>query len=201
MHDVAEASKSKRGLEGKLAEVQVSYMVAEQQFKNPATRDSMVEEMLSNDPKMSMMNQEMMQLQYELNAQQGMTKGGHSKERDRLAAQIQAKQLAIAQYKDQIKKQFAGQENDQPNGWLQSLRKEFQIRAGVLQEQIAALDKTIQEKKTRLDAKAQLAVEFEVGQDELEQLQEIEREMSLTLEKMDVEAANVPSIRVIQWAM
>ena len=44
-----------------------------------------------------------------------------------------------------------------------ALRKEFQIRAGVLQQQIAALDKVDPEKTEKLTAKNQQSVELEVG--------------------------------------
>ena len=127
-------------------------------------------------------------------------RGGRSKEADRLAAQIQAKQQQIAQYKAQLKAQISGQEKGKPNQQLQSLRKEFQIRGGVLQSQAQALDKSIQEKKEQLDAKNQQSVELEVGQAELDQLQEIAGDMSLKLEQFDVEAVAPDRIRLIQKA-
>ena len=72
---------------------------------------------------------------------------------------------------------------------LQRIRKEFQIRAGVLQQQLAAVNKTIQENKEKLDAKNQQSVELEIGADELKQLQQIANDMSIKLESLDVEAS------------
>ena len=45
------------------------------------------------------MNQELMQLQYQLSSQTGVMKRGRSKEADRLQQQINAKQQQIAQYR------------------------------------------------------------------------------------------------------
>lgn len=201
MREVADAAKAKGDLEGKLAEVQTSYMVAEQQLKDPSAIDMMVDEMLSGDPNMEMMNQEMMMLQYALNQQEKTMKHGRSREGDRLRAQISAQQRAIAQYKQQMKQGIAGQEKSKPNQQLQLLRKEFGIRAGVLQQQIAALDKAMQEKREKLTAKNQQSVELQVGAAELDQLQEIAADMNMKLEQLDVEGVAPARIRRIQRAI
>jgi succinoglycan biosynthesis transport protein ExoP len=200
MRELTDAAKAKADIEGKMAEVQTDYMVAEAQLKDPAAIDMMVDEMMSSDPNMSMMNQELMALNYSLNSQQDTMKRGKSKEADRLRGQINAKNQQIAQYKAQMKQQMSGEASGKPNPQLQSLRKEFQIRAGVLQSQAAALDKIITEKKERLDAKSQASVELEVGAAELEQLQQIAADMNLRLEEFDVEAVAPDRIRSIQKA-
>jgi capsular exopolysaccharide synthesis family protein len=201
MREVAEAAKTRGELEGKLAEVQTSYMVAEQQMKDPMAIDMMVEEMMSGDPNMDMMNQEVMMLQYQLNQQQSTMKYGGSKEADRLQAQINAKQRAIAQYKEQMKRSIAGQEKSKPNQQLQFLRKEFQIRAGMFQQQIANIEKSITEKRELLDKKSQQSVELQVGEAELEQLREIAADMNLKLEQFDIENVAPDRIRRIQKAI
>lgn len=200
VREISDAIKAKGDLEGKLAEMQTNYLVGEQQMKDPAMLEMMVSEMLEDDPNMSMMNQELMQLEYMRSAQTGVMKGGRSKEADRLGAQIRAKQQQIAQYKAQMKASITGQEQGKPNQQLQSFRKEFQIRAGYLQAQIQNIDKTIQERKEQLDAKNQQSVELEVGQAELDQLQEIAGDMSLKLERFDIEAVAPKRIRKIQNA-
>ncbi|MEX2112928.1 MAG: polysaccharide biosynthesis tyrosine autokinase [Pirellulales bacterium] len=200
MRELGEAAKSKGELEGKLAEVQTNYLVIEQQLKDPSAIDAMVDEMLAEDPNMSMMNQELMELQYHLSSQTGTMKRGRSKEADRLQQQINAKQQQIAQYRATMKGQMSGQEKSKPNQQLLSVRKEFQIRAGVLQQQLAALTKTMTEKSEKLNEKSRKSVELEVGQAELEQLQEIAGDMSIKLEQYDVEAVAPARIRRIQKA-
>jgi len=199
MRELAEEQKSKGTLTAQLGEVQTNYMVLEGQLKDPNAIDAMVDEQLAGDPNMSMMNNELMSLQYQLNAQSGIMKH-RSKEGERIQQLINAKQQQISQYRAQLKSQLKGDEKSKPNTALQRIRKEFQIRAGVLQQQLAGFNKSIQEKKEELDRKNQRSVELEVGSNELEQLQEIANDMSIKHEMMDVEAVAPNRIRKIQDA-
>ncbi len=201
MRELGEAAKSKSAMESELAAVQTNYLVLEQQLKDPASIDLMIEEQLASDPNMSMMSSELANLQYQLSSQSGVMKRGRSKEADRLQQQINAKQQQMAQYKAQLKQQVAGQEKSKPNQQLLSVRKEFQIRAGVLQQQLAALNKMIQEKTESLTLKNQKSVELEVGRAEVEQLQQIASDMSIKLEQFDVEEVAPDRIRRIQKAI
>ena len=47
MREIADAAKAKGEIEGKMAELQTTYMVGEQQLKDPAALDMMVDEMLA----------------------------------------------------------------------------------------------------------------------------------------------------------
>ncbi len=174
-------------------------MVLEQQLKDPNAIDAMVDAQLASDPNMNMMNQELMGLQYQANTQGGIMKH-RSKEADRLQQLISAKQQQISQYRAQLKAQMSGEEKSKPNTDLQRVRKEFQIRAGMLQQQLAALNKSVQEKKEELDKKSVRSVELEVGANELAQLQEIANDMSIKLEQFDVEAVAPNRIRPMQEA-
>ena len=219
MRELAEAAKSRAELERKLADVQMEFLVLEQRLKDPSSIDALVDQQLANDPNMSMMNQELMELQFRLNAQTGEMKRGRSKEAERLQQQINAKQQQIVQYKTQLKLQLQSADkgnlkrdfekypiprprvpHDDADQW-QHLRKEFQIRSGLLQQQIAALNNTIEEKIESLTAKNQISVELEIGAAELKQLQYVARQMSIKLEMMDIDSVAPPRVRVIQWAM
>jgi len=199
MRELAEAQKSRGDLQGKLADMQTNFMVLEQQLKDPNAIDQMVDVQLASDPNMNMMNQELMGLQYQASAQGGITKY-RSKESDRLQQLINAKQQQIAQYRAQLKSQMMGESKSKPNTDLQRIRKEFQIRAGSFQQQLAAVEKSIQEKREELDKKSRRSVELEVGANELAQLQEIANDMSIKLEQFDVEAVAPNRIRPIQAA-
>lgn len=199
MRELSEAQKSQSALASKLAEIQTTYLVLEQQLKDPNAIDAMVDVQLASDPNMSMMNQELTGLQYQASAQGGITKY-RSKEGDRLQRLINAKQQQISQYRAQLKAQMMGAEKSKPNTDLQRVRKEFQIRAGVIQQQLTALNKSTQEKKEELDKKSQRSVELEVGANELAQLQEIANDMSIKLEQFDVEAVAPNRIRQMQEA-
>ena len=199
MRDLSEAQKAKSSLESQVAEIQTNFMVLEQQLKDPNAIDAMVDMQLSSDPNMSMMNQELMGLQYQANAQGGIMKH-RSKEGDRLQQLISAKQQQISQYRAQLKSQMMGEQKSKPNTDLQRVRKEFQIRAGMLQQQLAALDKSVTGMREELEKKSRRSVELEVGSNELAQLQEIANDMSIKLEQFDVEAVAPNRIRQMQEA-
>lgn len=228
--ELAEVTKAKAALKGQLAELQANFMLLDQQFKDPRTMDAQIDEQLADDPNMNMINQELMGLQYQLNAQSGAT-NHRSKEADRLQQLIHAKQQQIAQHRAQWKLQLQPADGailkpdlekypiprmrdpyPQPSDprpraphddarQLQQRRKEFQIRAGLLQQQLQVLNKSIDNIHAKLSAWNRRSVELEVDAAELKQLQQIANELSLTLERMDVEAAAPPRVRVIQWAM
>jgi polysaccharide biosynthesis transport protein len=200
MRELAEATKNKGELEGQIAEVQTNFMVLEQQLKDPAAVEILVDEQLAADPNMSMMNSELMQLQYSLSTQTSSMKRGRSREADRLQQQIAAKQQQISQYRNNLKAQILQGEKGKPNQQLQSVRKEFQIRAGLLNSQIQTLTKAIQEMREKLTSKSQQSVELEVLTAELEQLQMIASDMNIRLEEFDVEAVAPAPIRKLQPA-
>lgn len=200
MRELSEATKAKGELEGQIAEVQTNYMVLEQKLKDPSAVDIIVDEQLASDPNMSMMNNELMQLQYQLSTQTSSMKRGRSREADRIQQQIAAKQQQINQYRQNLKQQLLAGEKSKPNQELQGLRKEFQIRAGILNTQIQALTKSIQEMREKLTTKSQQSVELEVLTAEIEQLQTIASDMNIRLEQFDVEAVAPPRIRSIQKA-
>src|SRR5262249_11590427 len=127
-------------------------------------------------------------------------KGGRSKEGDRLQKQIAALQQQIDQYRSRIKQQMMGESQSAPNQDLQALTKEFQISAGMLSHQMEALDKDITEKTEKVMAKSEQSVELDVKSAELDQLQEIARDMSIKLESLDVEASAPARIRLLQPA-
>ncbi len=200
MREFTDITKAKADLQGKLAELQTNYLVMEQQLKDPSAVDFIIDEQLAADPNMSMMNNELMQLQFMLSTQQSSMKRGRSKEADRIQQQIAAKQQQINQYRAQLKSQLMAGEKSKPNQDLQRIRKEFQIRAGLLNQQLQALEKTSQEMRETLTSKTQKSVELEVGRAHLEQLQEIARDMSIRLEQFDIEEVAPARIRQIQQA-
>jgi beta-lactamase regulating signal transducer with metallopeptidase domain len=201
LQELIEATKSKAELEGQLAELQTNYLVMEQQLQGTRSIDALVDQQLAADSNMAMLNQELMQLQYQLSAEMRAKKEGDSKVPDRLQQQIDAKLRRIAQFREQLKSKLKTADTSTPNPDLEKIRKEFQIRAGVLQQQLQSLNKSIQEKKEDLYNKNQRSVELEVGAAELAQLRNVANDMALKLEQMDVEAVAPPRVRVIQWAM
>jgi hypothetical protein len=228
LRELAEATKAKAELETQLVELMTNFLTIEQGLKHPSDVDAAVEQQLADDPNQSMMNQELMGLQYQLNAQSGILKHP-SKEADRLQQLIRAKQQQIAQYRAQLKLQLQAVDDvnlkpdiekypiprmrdpnprardPRPRAPLddtrQQQRKEFQIRAGMLQQQLQALNRSIDDITAKLSTMNWRSVELDVGFNELEHLQELASELSIKLERMDVETVTAHRVHVIQWAM
>lgn len=201
LRDISEMAKAKSTLESQLLAAQQDYMILQQRYKDPLMIDTMVSEQMQNDPNIQILQQQLMEAQYMLASQSMAMKNGRSKTTDRLKKQIQALQQQISQYQMQMKQQMLGAQKSQPSRELQAIGKEFQIRAGMLNQQIQQLDKSITEETEKLMAKTERSVDLEVKQSELEQLEEIARDMSIKLESVDVEAQAPSRIRLLQSAV
>jgi capsular exopolysaccharide synthesis family protein len=201
MREVTDAMRAKSDLDSKLVQTQTDFAVMQQQLKDPSMLQVQAEEQMKTDPNVSMLNQQLMSVQYSLSSQQTAMKGARSKEIDRLQKQVAAIQKQISDYKNQLIQQMSGQQKNQPNVQLQAITKEYQIRAGMLGKQSAALDKTIQDMSEKLVKKAGKSVDLEVRHNALEQLQEIAKDMGVKLQTFDIEAEAPKRIKEIQPAI
>jgi capsular exopolysaccharide synthesis family protein len=201
MREVTDAMRAKSDLDSKLVQTQTDFAVMQQQLKDPSMLQVQAEEQMKTDPNVSMLNQQLMSVQYSLSSQQTAMKGARSKEIDRLQKQVAAIQKQISDYKNQLIQQMSGQQKNQPNVQLQAITKEYQIRAGMLGKQSAALDKTIRDMSEKLVKKAGKSVDLEVRHNALEQLQEIAKDMGVKLQTFDIEAEAPKRIKEIQPAI
>jgi succinoglycan biosynthesis transport protein ExoP len=199
LHDITELNKARAGSEAELAEMQTNYMILEQRLKDPRVVDAILEEKLASDPTYLQMQQELSYLQMQSQSSSAM-KNGRSRQGDRIQREIQAKQQQIAQYKQAMSSGSQGGAKDGPAQDLQMARKEFQIRATVLAQSINNMKKLIEEKTEKLMKKGEESVDLEVRASELNQLQQIASDMSIKLERLNVESIAPARIRQIQPA-
>jgi capsular exopolysaccharide synthesis family protein len=198
--ELADAIKSKGELEGELMDMQTNFLVLQSKLKDPRMIDAMVEERLASDPNMSTLYQQLMTYQFQLAAQSSASKGGRSREKDRLQKQVTAVESQMEQIRAKMRQQIVGAQQGQPNPELQSLTKEFQIRASVLRQRLQELEKSNNAKTEELLKKGEKSVELDIKAEALSQLQEIARDMSIRLESFDVEAQAPARIRPLQPA-
>ena len=195
MREISELQKSKGDLEGKLMQAQTDFLIMQQRLKDPRMIEQDGRRASSqDDPNMSTLNQQLMALEYQLRP----TAVGRSSAVTRRKPIGLQKQLAAASSNwintvPSMKQQHAGRAEEQAQSGPASVHKEFQIMAGMLSQQIAALDKSIKEKTEKLMAKSEQSVDLDTNEAELEQLQEIANDMSIKLETLDVEASAPPS--------
>jgi hypothetical protein len=115
----------------------------------------------------------------------------HQRELERRLAELQTEFLVAEQQTKKSDNQLD----------LEPFRKEHQIRAGVLNQQLSQLNKLVEEKSEKFISRGRESVDLKVRQAELTQLQELASKMTEQLEKLDVESILPDRVRVIQWAM
>lgn len=195
------AMETMKGLEARRMNLQTQFLIMQQRFKDPQLLDDQVDQAMMSDPNISILNQELMAAQYELAQKQGLFKGGRSKDTVRLQSKIADLSQKISQYRTQMELQIKTQEKSKPNRALQAYTKEFQIESQLLAQQIEGLRQRIAEKTEELHKKAERSTDLAIRKAELEQLEEISRDMSVKLESIEVEYNAPPRIRQIQAAV
>jgi polysaccharide biosynthesis transport protein len=200
MRQATDAMHAKSDLEAKIAQTQTDFAIVQQQYKDPSMIQMQVDELLKSDPNMSILNQQLMQAQYSLSTQQTAMKGGKSREADRLQKQIQGIQKQISDYRTQQIQQMSGQQKNTPNLQLQSATKVYQIQLGSLAQQKASLEKTIQGLTEQLEKKAGKSAELDIRRADLDQLQELAKDMGVKLQTYEIEAEAPNRIKLLQSA-
>ena len=201
MSEIQSSMRTVKELESRRMTLQTQFLIMQQRFKDPQIVDDQVDQAMASDPNISMMSQELMAAQYDLAQKQTLYKGGRSKETTRLQNKIAELNQKMAQYRAQMKQQLKSQENSKPNRALQAYTKEFQIESQLLAQQIGALRELVDEKTKELHKKAEKSTTLAIRKSELEQLQEISKDMSIKLESIEVESEAPARIRKIQQAV
>jgi hypothetical protein len=188
--ELADATKAKAELEQKLAEVQSAFMVAEQQWKERAAAGDFAG---ATGPSLEAVKLEIAKLGVSLSAMSAE----EARDGERVRKQVQDQ---LQQLLDQLNSRER-RIREGTSGPMQMLRKEMQIRAGVLQQQIGNLDKTLQEKRLRLDSATQLAVQRDEREAALKRQRDVAADLQSQLQQLEASSGASPRVRVIQWAM
>lgn len=202
VRDITKLQAKKVDLQSEMMQMRTDFLVMQQQLKSPALIESAVDEALAADPNMSMLQQQLMAAQYELSTKSSIVRGGRSRVTDSLEQKVNQLNQQIAQYRARAKAQMMQQQKNNPNVALKQLTKEFQLRFGSANAQMASLDKSLEEKMTLLKSKVEKSVDLATRQSELEQLQAIANDMTVRLEGFDIELHGAPErVRQIQPAV
>jgi capsular exopolysaccharide synthesis family protein len=188
LSEISNAHKQKSDLEHRIIEMRTEYAVQKRQLEDPALIEAQVDEMLEQDPQMAILQQELMNHQIRLAQLTPNLKHGGGRSARGIQRQIEQIQNQIAEYRGQMTQQLMGQQASAPNAYLQSMTQEFQVRLASMQQQWGGVNAAIEEKMKALAAKNEQSVDLQTRSAELEQLQEIAKDMSLKLETLDVEA-------------
>ncbi len=201
LRDISKLQEQKNTLHSDMTKMRTEFLVMQQQLKSPQLMDQQIDAALAADPNMNMLQNQLLQAQYELSEKSAILKRGRSLVTDSLQQKINGLNQQIAQYRAQAKAQFAQQQKNAPNDDLKRISKEFQLRYALMNQQMAALDKSLDEQMTSLRSKVETSVELVTRQQKLEQLQAIAKDMTIRLESLDIEKEGAPDrVRQLQPA-
>ena len=201
LNEIATLQRKKADLETRMIQYQTDFAVMKSKLEDPALLDAQADEMLQADPQISMMQQQLMMLQYQKIQTQATARRGNNQYTANIDKQIAMLNAHIQQYRNQVKQQMLSQAQSAPNVALQQLTKEFQTQFNAMRMQWAGADQALTKKLEDLTSRGEISVDMELREQELDQLKEIANDMSIKLESIDVELTAPRQITKVQDAV
>lgn len=201
MDEVRNLSDQLADLEAKRMRLQTNFILTQEYLKSPQVWDDEVEKAMQEDAQAYVWQQQKLDAELQLAQMRSVARRGQSKETARLESNVAELSRMIQQYRERLKQQLRADRKSAPRMALQSATKQFQIESQLLANQIDGLTKSIEDKTETLRNKAEKSVDLAVQRGELEQLQEISKDMNIKLETMDIEEEAQERIRKIQDAV
>lgn len=198
LREIADTQQKMGAMETYMFELQTQFAIAKGRFESPMMIDAELEQLLAEDPVYIGMKQNLFYMGM-MAVQSSGTRRGKSAERQN-AALGQLKQ-SVAQYEAQMRAQLVREKQGKPNENVQQLQNEFKVSMRSMQNQYAMLKQKLEKAMADLNSRVEQSVELARQEAELEQLQEVAKDMAIRLESLEVEA-NAPSqIRQLQDAV
>jgi capsular exopolysaccharide synthesis family protein len=202
INDIANLRKQRSELETQLYQLQTDFMINKSRIDDPQMLDLQVKEIMAEDTQILLLKQQLMELQM---ARMRMSSEGGGRGRARGAAsldnQIAQVNAQIQQYEESVKKQLERDRRTKPNLMLQQLTKEFQTNALLTRQQLAGVNKQLDEAMKALSTREEISIDLEQRDLELKQLQEIAKDMSIKLGALEVESTAPNQIEKLQDAV
>lgn len=187
LSEVKERQNRLAKLSSELAEATTNYRILEAQINDPQYLKSVVDEMVKSDPMIAQMQQEAMYYQMQIRSLRSTVKRGSSAQIRMLEQQYQQAQQEIAQMKQQLQSQLAGDQSNEPNPYLKAALTEYQIKAQAGNSEIKALKDRVEEIKNQLLLKAESNTDLMLRLAEIEQLQSVEDSIATKIQNLQVE--------------
>ncbi|TWT88711.1 Tyrosine-protein kinase YwqD [Pseudobythopirellula maris] len=197
MHSVTELQKREAVLKSKLVDAAMKYRMIDEQIKDPSYLESRIDQALAGDPTVSQMQNEMMMYDAQIRMLQTTVKGGSSPDIRRLDRLRQNLSSQIAQYRQQMRAQLAGQNETEPDPYLKAAVTEFSVTRAMLDNELKQVQTEIQTIQEKLLDKAERNTDLMVRQAEIEQLKEVQRGIASKIQNLQVEMDAPERIRPI----
>jgi capsular exopolysaccharide synthesis family protein len=167
-------------------ELQAEFEIAQLHLKDPMLLEAQIDEMLTADPTVGMLQQQAMYLEFQLQDLQSRSRRG-SKSEARIQKQLQGLQQQIAQHRQKQKQQMLNSQQSAPNLALRQATDDFRVRASMIRNRIGQLQQEMAVKREQLTALGEQSVDLAVRKSELDYLKEIGNDVALKIESWDVE--------------
>jgi capsular polysaccharide biosynthesis protein len=153
-------------------ELQAEFEIAQLHLKDPMLLEAQIDEMLTADPTVGMLQQQAMYLEFQLQDLQSRSRRG-SKSEARIQKQLQGLQQQIAQHRQKQKQQMLNSQQSAPNLALRQATDDFRVRASMIRNRIGQLQQEMAVKREQLTALGEQSVDLAVRKSELDYLKEI----------------------------
>lgn len=197
LSEVSELQRRRREVAAGLSDLTTTYKVQEAQLKDPEFQKTMVEEQLAGDPMLAQMQSEQMMYQMEIRSLASISKRGSSPKIRQLQQQAAKVQQEIAQMKEQMRQQIAGEQSNEPNPLLKQITSAYQITRGMRQAEVQQIDKSLGELKQQLLLKAENNIDLMLKLSEVEQLRDVQQGIATKIQNLQVEIDAPNRVRAI----
>jgi capsular exopolysaccharide synthesis family protein len=187
MNEVASLQSRKSLLETQLTEATMNFSIFERQINDPSYQERMVDEALEDDPTIAQMQQELMYLDYQVRMTAPTLKSGSSPAVKQLEEQRDAVNRQIAERREQMRAQIAGEQTNEPNPLLKAESTAYQIQRAMIQQKIEETTKRLEVLQEELLQKAENNTDLLIRWAEIEQLRNVEEGIVNRIQNLDVE--------------
>ncbi len=200
VRDISETQKKKDELTAQIYEQQTNFIIWKGEYTDSDLIEAQIEQSIEQDPQVLMMRGQVAQMQMEQAASNGAARRG-TRGTDTMNRQIEAMNRQIDQYRAQQKAKILHDLQNKPNVALQQLMRRYRTTMASLQNQLNALGKSYDAKMAELKKRIERSTELETRENELTQLQEVAKDMSVKLESLDIDANAPDQIHQVQPAV
>ena len=170
-----------------LIEIGVNRAIAEQQARSTTALEQAVAAELDSDPMLANYKAEEFATTQQIRALKARSKKGISAEIKRLQSSLIQLRQESDQYRAQAEADIRKQLKAAPNDFLAQVMTEFIMRRDTITAEIVKLEAEHEEKVAEIEQKGVRSSELSILEQEIDQLQEIEREMDYKLRSWDIQ--------------
>ncbi len=200
LRDISETQRKKDELTSQMYQTQTDFMIMKGELEDPGVLEAQIDDATERDPQVLMMKEKLGEMQMAQSASAGSARG-NSRQIAQSNKQIDVLNRQIEQYRAQLKAKMQHEIASKPNIPLQQLMKRYRTTFGSLQSQLAQMTKSLDTKMAELKKRIERSTDLETREEDLKQMQAINKDMSIKLESLDIDANAPDQIRQIQPAV